>query len=163
MTSDEPAIAVNAPATSPPVQDSAIATCQPRARQASRTDWARVRISASNTDYSAESQQDRQHQKSVDRSQEIVEHDAETTVYVTIRPAHRPRLPDIEDAKQQKGKGIGQGIEGRRQQHHPLRRDFVDHDRAGILDGAHSGNSRSSPPADDEDDRSGNREPRHTP
>src|SRR5438128_1596594 len=41
--SEEPAIAVSAPATSPPVQDSAVATCQPRARQASRTDCARAR------------------------------------------------------------------------------------------------------------------------
>jgi hypothetical protein len=40
-------MAVSAPTTSPPVQDSAVASFQLRARQASRTDCARVAVSAS--------------------------------------------------------------------------------------------------------------------
>src|SRR5438270_6624309 len=133
MTSDEPPIAVSAPATSPPVQDSAVASRQLRARQPSSTDCARARVSASNTECSTYRQQDRKHQNSVNRCQQIVEHDAEPAGDPTVGQAYRPRLPDVEDPEQQEGGGAGQGVEGDSQQHQPLRCDLVDYNRAGIF------------------------------
>src|ERR1700687_1200170 len=56
-TSEESAVAVKAAATSPPVQDSAVARCQPRVRQAVRTDSANASVSGSNTEHSLADQQ----------------------------------------------------------------------------------------------------------
>ena len=62
----------------PPVQNSAVAIRQWRARQASRTDCAKARVSAPNTENSANHRCDQKHAESVNRRQQIVEHDAET-------------------------------------------------------------------------------------
>src|SRR5580704_18957268 len=136
MTSDEPAIAVSAPATSPPVQDSAVASRQLRARHASSTDCARVRVSTSNTECSASYQRDEKHENSVNRGQQIIEHDAEPAMDATVGPPYRPWLPDIEEPEEQESGGVGQRVERRGQQHQPLRCDLVDHDRAGVCRGA---------------------------
>src|SRR5579864_7648065 len=82
-TSDAPAIAVNAATTSPPVQLSAVAICQPRRRQASSTAVASSMVSRSNTNHSfGDSDED----QSVKRGHDIVEHDAEPALYVAVAP-----------------------------------------------------------------------------
>src|SRR5579863_2566300 len=93
-TSEEPAISVKAAAISPPVQDSAVARCQPRPRQPSSTVAARARMSRSNTRRSLDRQQD---QDSVDRRQQIVEHDAEAAADPPVGPGDRPRLQNVEN------------------------------------------------------------------
>src|SRR6516165_9426146 len=103
MTSEEPAIAVSAPATSP---GAGFRGRQLRARQASRTDCARVRISASNAECSTYRQQDHKQQNSVNRGQQIIEHDAEAARNPTVGQPCRPGLPDVEDPEEQEGGSI---------------------------------------------------------
>src|SRR5215469_9832055 len=74
-TSDEPAIAVSAAATRPPVQLSAVAIRQPLARHADNIAVARSTVSRSNTEHSFA---DRDDGNSVERSRNIVEHDAQS-------------------------------------------------------------------------------------
>src|ERR1700692_1861931 len=45
MTSEEPGISVSAPATRPPVQDSAVAIVSLRIRHRSSSEWERARVS----------------------------------------------------------------------------------------------------------------------
>src|SRR6476660_3013885 len=97
-------MAVNAAATSPPVQDSAVATCQPRLRYAASTDSASANVSGSNTKYSFADQ--KQHD-SVDRCSDIVDHDAEPARDAPLDPTDRTRRHDVEHPKQQKRRRIG--------------------------------------------------------
>src|SRR5579863_2411173 len=98
-TSDAPAIAVSVAATRPPVQLSAVATRQPRARQESSTADANSTVSRSNTGYPFE---DGDEDRSVNRGRDIVEHDAEPAFDVAVAPRDRKRLPDVEQAKRDK-------------------------------------------------------------
>src|SRR5689334_17440168 len=141
-TSEEPATAVSAAATRPPVQDSAVAICQPRPRQASSTDPTMWRVLVSNTKCSGDDKQDAE---SVTCRQNVVEDNAETAMNTAICPPHGPRLPHVEYSKGQEGERVGEGIEGCRQQHQPLARDLVDHDRAGIFNSARVGGNRCRP------------------
>src|SRR5580693_1597800 len=97
-TSDEPAIAVSAAATRPPVQDSAVARCQPRLRQSASTASASAKVSGSNTENSLADQQE---QDSVERRHDIVEHDAEPTGDAALDRSRRPGLGDVEQPEQQ--------------------------------------------------------------
>src|SRR5438876_8365452 len=89
-------MAVNAAATRPPVQDSAVATRQRRARQAARTDSARAKVSGSNTEYSLA---DRQLDGSLKPRHTVVECDAggalsNATARVPVGRAYRKgRIP----------------------------------------------------------------------
>src|SRR5436853_3328713 len=127
-TSEEPAIAVSAAAMRPPVQDSAVATCQPRARQAASTASASDRVSGSNTENSFADQQD---QHRVERRHHIVEHDPEAAGDTTLDGPDRPGLGDIEQPEQQERGGIPAPIQRYGQQHEPLRRHLVDYDKTG--------------------------------
>src|SRR5690348_3149502 len=96
-------MAVNAAATSPPVQDSAVATRQPRLRHAASTASARSRVSGSNTENSfADQQQD----DSVKRGHDIVEHHAEPAGDPPLDGPDRPGLQDVEQPEQQERRAI---------------------------------------------------------
>src|SRR5205085_1059994 len=85
--------AAGAVAPSPPVQDSAVATCQPRLRYAASTASASANVSGSNTEHSFTDQ--KQHD-SVDRCSDIVDHDAEPAWDPPLDPTDRPRLQNVE-------------------------------------------------------------------
>ena len=79
---------------------------------------------------------------------------------VAVRPADRPGFPDVEYPEQEEADGVGEGVEGCRQQHQPLRGDLVDHDlRAGSRRRSPLAIVRSGPAANGEDDRGSGGEP----
>src|SRR5438105_7846436 len=146
-TSEEPAIAVSAAAMRPPVQDSAVATCQPRARQAASTASASDRVSGSNTENSFADQQD---QHSVERRHNIVEHDPEAAGDTTLDGPDRPGLDNVEQPEQQERGGIPAPVEGYRNQHQPLRRNLVDDDEARVGEPARRDDPARCPAAEHE-------------
>ena len=107
-------MSVSAAAIIPPVQDSAVASITPRARQRSSTLSARRRSASSAKEIPRDQQQ---HERSIDRREDVVDHDAEAADDAPVGPADRPRLPDVEQAKQHEPRGVDRTrIERRRRQ-----------------------------------------------
>src|SRR5579864_4646213 len=102
-------MSVSAAATNPPVQDSAIPTSQRRARQVSSTRAANAPTLSPGKQMAPDQVDDH----GVDRLAGIVEHDAPAAGQIALEPPDRKRLGDVEEAKQQKAREIGQ----RRQRH----------------------------------------------
>src|SRR5665213_58887 len=123
--SEEPAIAVNAAAIMPPVQDSAVASRSPAAWQASSTATAFVSSSVSDK---TDPHQQQQRQPGIHRGKDVVEHDAEAAVDRPVGEADRPRLDDVGDAEEHEAGGIGQEMRRRDREDEELRRDLVDDD-----------------------------------
>src|SRR6185437_5990094 len=141
-------MSVSAAATMPPVQDSAVASLSPPARQAASA--ASDKPVASDK---TEPHEQEERQPGIDRREDVVEHDAEPAMQTAVGPARREGLDDIGDAEEHEAGGVGEGIVRRHREDEPLRGDLVDDDEAGIAHIAGAADRVGGPAAHGEDDR----------
>src|SRR5438552_11760836 len=152
-------MSVSAAATMPPVQDSAVASLSPALRQDSSTATASSARALMAKDQPPDQHDEREHAAGIERGEDVVEHDAEPAADLLVGPARRPRLGDVGDAEEDEAERVAEGVERRRGEHQPLRRDLVDDDGAGVLDAAGAPDDAGHPPAEREGERRRDRQP----
>src|SRR6185437_12328946 len=106
-------ISVGAASIKKPVQDSAVASISRLPRHAASTASAKSRSAASGKKAPSQEKQDGECRDGIKRGENVVGHDAKPATHLTVGPAHRPRLEDVEQAEQQETQRIARRIERR--------------------------------------------------